>query len=49
MYADHELAQTPLGVLAPRTEAQCPECRRIFNLAVEIEAAEWCSGHDCEA
>jgi hypothetical protein len=26
----------------------CPECERVFDLANEIDHAEWLYGHDCE-
>ena len=29
-------------------QAACPECGRVFNLLIEIDAAEWAHGHDCE-
>lgn len=27
---------------------RCPECKRVFDLADETDAAEWACGHDCE-
>jgi hypothetical protein len=27
----------------------CPECGRQFDLLDETDAAEWSTGHDCEA
>lgn len=32
----------------PRT-ARCVECGRVFDLTDERDAAEWSTGHDCEA
>lgn len=29
-------------------KAVCPECKRVFNLLDEDEAAEYYEGHDCE-
>ena len=29
-------------------KAQCPECKRVFDLFDEEEAAEFYEGHDCE-
>ena len=26
----------------------CPECKRVFDLLDETDAAEWACGHDCE-
>lgn len=31
------------------TKARCPECKRVFDLTDEAQAAEWFYGHDCEA
>lgn len=30
------------------TKAQCPECKRVFDLLDEGDAEEWHYGHDCE-
>ena len=32
-----------------RPAAQCVECGRVFDLADEVDADEYASGHDCEA
>lgn len=37
----------PTGIELRRF-AVCPECRVMFDLADEDEAAEWFYGHDCE-
>jgi hypothetical protein len=29
-------------------KAVCPECKRVFNLLDEEDAAEYYEGHDCE-
>lgn len=29
-------------------KAKCPECKRVFDLTNENDAAEWGYGHDCE-
>lgn len=31
-----------------RWRAVCPECKRVFDLLNEEQAAEWYYGHDCE-
>lgn len=36
-----------IGV-AVKGRAQCVECRRVFDLYNENDAAEWYYGHDCE-
>jgi len=28
---------------------RCVECGRVFNLMNDDDAAEWSTGHDCEA
>jgi hypothetical protein len=30
------------------THVRCPECARVFDLQVELDADEWFYGHDCE-
>lgn len=30
------------------TYARCPECDRVFDLAIAGDASEWYYGHDCE-
>lgn len=31
-----------------KATAKCVECGRVFDLADDIDADEWYSGHDCE-
>jgi len=32
-----------------RTHFKCIECKRLFNMLDESDAAEWYYGHDCES
>lgn len=35
-------------IAAQQLRRRCPECGRLFDLLIEVEAAEWFGGHDCE-
>ena len=38
----------PAGALMVGRYVRCVECRRQFDLTLDLDADEWAYGHDCE-